>query len=164
MKIEIWSDYACPYCYIGKRYLEQALAEFEYAHEVEIVYKAFELDPNAAKEVDTTTLSRIEYKYAKSKAQAQQMIDHIISMGDEADLDMRYDRVHYTNTFDAHRLAKFAATQGKALEMSERLFRAYFTDTLPLADHSVLIEIATDRKSTRLNSSHSGESRMPSSA
>lgn len=144
MKIEIWSDYACPYCYIGKRYLEQALAEFEHADGVEVVYKAFELDPNAAKEVTTTTLGRIEYKYGKSKVQAQHMIDHIVSMGAGVDLDMRYASVRYTNTFDAHRLTKFAAVRGKGLEMSERLFCAYFTDNLPLADHSVLIDIAAE--------------------
>ena len=144
MKIEIWSDYACPYCYIGKRYLEQALAEFEHANRVEVIYKAFELDPSAANEATTTTLGRIEYKYGKSKTQAQHMIDHIVVMGASVNLDMRYDSVQYTNTLDAHRLTKFAALYGKGLEMSERLFNAYFTRNLPLADKSVLIEIAAE--------------------
>jgi len=144
MKIEIWSDYACPYCYIGKRFLEQALAEFAHADNVEVVYKAFELDPRASEEVTTTTLGRIEYKYGKSKAEAQHMIDHIVSMGASVNLDMRYDSVRYTNTFNAHRLTKFAAVHGKGLDMSERLFRAYFTDNLPLADTRALIEIAAE--------------------
>lgn len=144
MKIEIWSDYACPYCYIGKRYLEQALKEFEHANSVEVVYKAFELDPSAAKEATTTTLGRIKHKYGKSEIQAQEMIDHIVAMAARVDLDMRYDSVRYTNTFDAHRLTKFASLHGKGLEMSERLFNAYFTQNLPLADHGVLLEIAVE--------------------
>ena len=144
MRIEIWSDYACPYCYIGKRYLEQALKEFEHADSLEVVYRAFELDPSAAKEATTTTFGRIEHKYGKSRGQAQEMIDHIVAMGARVDLDMRYDSVRYTNTFDAHRLTKFAFRHGKGLEMSERLFNAYFTQNLPLADHGVLIEIAAE--------------------
>ena len=144
MKIEIWSDYACPYCYIGKRHLEQALAEFEHADDIDIVFKVFELDPDAGKKVETTTLGRIERKYHKSRAQAQDMIDSIISMGSRVGLDMRYDSVNYTNTFDAHRLTKFAEANGKGAEMCERLFRAYFTENLPLADHSVLINIAVE--------------------
>ncbi|MDC9598227.1 DsbA family oxidoreductase [Xenorhabdus sp. XENO-2] len=109
-----------------------------------VVFKTFELDPNAAKEVTTTTQGRIERKYGKSPAQAKQIIDHIVSMGAKVGLDMRYDRVLYTNTFDAHRLAKFAETRGKGAEMSERLFRAYFTENLPLADHEELVKITAE--------------------
>ncbi len=144
MKIEIWSDYACPYCYIGKRYLEEALARFEHAQEVEIVYRAFELDPSAGRSVTTTTLGRIENKYGKTAAQAQQMIDHIISMGASAGLDMRYGTVRYTNTFDAHRLTHFAATKGISAAVTEGLFRAYFTDNLALAEREVLIKVAVE--------------------
>nr|WP_320038245.1 DsbA family oxidoreductase [uncultured Bacteroides sp.] len=144
MKIEVWSDYACPYCYIGKRHLEQALSEFKHADDIEMVFKVFELDPEAGKEVTTTTQSRIERKYCKSPHEAKRMIDSIVSMGVRVDLDMRYYSVLYTSTFDAHRLTKFAETKGKAAEMSERLFRAYFTDNLPLADHEALLNIAME--------------------
>ena len=144
MKIEVWSDFACPYCYIGKRHLEQALSEFTHSDDVEVVFKVFELDPGAEKKVTTSTQGRIERKYGKNPAQAKEMIDHIVSMGGRVGLDMRYESVLYTNTFDAHRLTKFAETKGKGAEMSERLFRAYFTDNLPLADHNVLVKIATD--------------------
>lgn len=152
MKIEIWSDYACPYCYISKRYMEQALAEFKHADDVEVIFKVFELDPSAGKTVQTTTLERIEHKYRKNRVQAQAMIDSIVSMGARVDLDMRYDSVNFTNTFDAHRLTKFAETKGKGVVMSERLFRAYFTENLPLADHVVLtniaVELGLDRQET----------------
>ncbi|PLY35866.1 hypothetical protein F164LOC_17845 [Pectobacterium carotovorum] len=96
MKIEIWSDYACPYCYIGKRYMEQALAEFKHADDVEVIFKVFELDPSASTTVETTTLERIEHKYRKNRAQAQEMIDSIVSMGAGVGLDMRYDSVNFT--------------------------------------------------------------------
>lgn len=144
MKIEVWSDFACPYCYIGKRHLEQALSEFTHSDDVEMVFKVFELDPGAEKKVTTSTQGRIERKYGKSPLQAKEMIDHIVSMGDRVGLDMRYESVLYTNTFDAHRLTKFAETKGKGAAMSERLFRAYFTDNLPLADHDVLVKIAVE--------------------
>lgn len=144
MKLEIWSDYACPYCYIGKRFLEAALAEFEHAPEVEIVFRAFELDPTSGPAVTTTTLDRIMRKYGKSRSDAQAMIDHITSMGGRCGLDMRYASVRYTNTFDAHRLTKFAEQHGRGPDMTERLFRAYFTDNAPLADHDVLVGLAQD--------------------
>lgn len=144
MKIEVWSDFACPYCYIGKRHLEQALSEFTHSDDVEMVFKVFELDPGAEKKVTTSTQGRIERKYGKSPLQAKEMIDHIVLMGDRVGLDMRYESVLYTNTFDAHRLTKFAETKGKGAAMSERLFRAYFTDNLPLADHDVLVKIAVE--------------------
>lgn len=144
MKLEIWSDYACPYCYIGKRFLEAALAEFEHASEVEIIFRAFELDPTSGPAVTTTTRERIMRKYGKSRSDAQAMIDHITSMGARCGLDMRYASARYTNTFDAHRLTKFAEQHSRGAEMTERLFRAYFTDTLPLADHDVLANLAED--------------------
>ena len=144
MKLEIWSDYACPYCYIGKRFLEAAQAEFEHAREVEIVFRAFELDPTSGPAVTTTTLDRIMRKYGKSRSDAQAMIDHITSMGERCGLDMRYASVRYTNTFDAHRLTKFAEQHERGAEMTERLFRAYFTDNFPLADHDVLVGLAQD--------------------
>lgn len=144
MKLEIWSDYACPYCYIGKRFLEAALAEFEHAGEVEIVFRAFELDATSGPAVTTTTLDRIMRKYGKSRSDALAMIDHITSMGERCGLDMRYASVRYTNTFDAHRLTKFAEQHERGADMTERLFRAYFTDNAPLADHDVLVGLAQD--------------------
>lgn len=144
MHLQIWSDYACPYCYIGKRHLEQALAEFEHAADVEIVFRAFELNPSASRNVVDTTQQRIEYKYGKSPAAAREMIDHIMKMGERAGLAMRYDTVRYTSTFDAHRLNKFAETRGVGAAMTERLFRAYFTENRELADIPSLIALAVE--------------------
>ncbi|MGV2131057.1 MULTISPECIES: DsbA family oxidoreductase [Rhizobium/Agrobacterium group] len=144
VQLEIWSDYACPYCYIGKRFLDQALAEFEHAKDVQITFKAFELDPTASPVVVNTTQQRIEYKYRKSPEGARDMIQQIMMLGKRVGLDMRYDTVRYTNTFDAHRLAKFAESKGLADTMSERLFLAYFVENRELANHAVLAEIAVE--------------------
>lgn len=144
MKLEIWSDYACPYCYIGKKFLEAALAEFEDRDSVNVVFRAFELDPSSGPSVTTTTLERIMRKYGKTQAAAQDMIDHITAMGVRSGINMRYGSVQYTNTFDAHRLTKFAERNGIGAAMTERLFKAYFTDNLPLADHAILAEIGQE--------------------
>lgn len=144
MRLQVWSDYACPYCYIGKRHLEEALADFEHAQSVEIVFKAFELNPAASRAVVDTTQQRIEYKDRKTPAAAREMIEHITKMGAHAGLAMNYDTVRYTNTFDAHRLTKLAESKGLGSAMTERLFRAYFTENRELADPATLVSIATD--------------------
>lgn len=144
MKIQIWSDYACPYCYIGKRHLEQALEQFAHKDEVEIEFKAFELYPNAAKTAVNTTQERIEKKYGKSPQGALDMIAHIEKMASRAGLDMNYAEVKNTCTFDAHRLYHWAKSQGKGGEMNERLMRAYFSDNVELANHEHLAQFAVD--------------------
>lgn len=160
MKIEIWSDYACPYCYIGKRHLENALQQFAHADTVQIVHKAFELDPTAGKDVTTTTQQRIERKYRRTSAGAMEFIRNVENAGKQVGLDMNYETVQYTNTFDAHRLTKLAETQGKANELHERLMKAYFTENLPLSHSETLVKCAEDVGISReavedlLNSDH----------
>ncbi len=144
MKIQIWSDYACPYCYIGKRHLEQALEQFAHADKVQIEFKAFELYPHAGKTAVNTTQQRIEQKYAKSPQGALEMIDHIEKMGERAGLTMNYADVKNTNTFDAHRLYQWADSLGKGNQMNERLMRAYFTDNMELANWDNLAKLASD--------------------
>lgn len=144
MKIQIWSDYACPYCYIGKRHLEQALEQFAHKDEVEIEFKAFELYPNAAKTAVNTTGERIEKKYGKTPEGAKQMIAHIETMGERAGLLMNYANVKNTSTFDAHRLYHWAKSQGKGGAMNERLMQGYFGDNVELANHDHLVRFATD--------------------
>ena len=144
MKIQIWSDYACPYCYIGKRHLEQALEQFAHADEVEVEFKAFELYPNAGKTCINTTQQRIEKKYGKSPQGALDMIAHIEKMGERAGLAMNYAGVKNTNTFDAHRLYHWAKSLGKGDEMNECLMKAYFCDNVELANHDNLAKCAED--------------------
>ncbi|WP_373818103.1 DsbA family oxidoreductase [Glaesserella sp.] len=142
IKIEMYSDYACPFCYIGKSHLEQALAQFEHADKVEIVHKAYELYPQTGETVTSTTQGRIEWKYHKTPEQALEMIRHIENLAKRAGIAMNYENVQNTNTFKAHRLTKFAAS--KENEMYNRLMKAYFTDNLPLADRKTLLQCAED--------------------
>ena len=150
MKIEIWSDYACPYCYIGERQLEKALKSFSGEESIDISYKAFELDPNASYETTTNTKDRVAQKYGYTSEQAQQMIDRVTEYAKSVGLEYHYDTVRYTNTFEAHRIAKYAETKGKGLEISEKLFHAYFTENKELSDHKVLTDIAIELGLDRL--------------
>lgn len=146
MKIIYWSDYACPYCYIGETHLKKAIDNLE-LQDVEIEMKAFELDPSASRTVQGPTVDRFAVKYGLTKAQAQDRIDGISQMGREAGLDFRYAETQYTNTFDAHRLTKLSQAKGDTEltdRLIERLYKAYFTDSLELADHDVLKRIAIE--------------------
>jgi predicted DsbA family dithiol-disulfide isomerase len=144
MKIEIWSDYACPYCYIGERQLEKALESFSGKEDIDISYKSFELDQYASYETISTTKERVAQKYGYTSEQAQQMIDNVTKYAKSVGLDYNYGATRYTNTFDAHRIAKYAVTKGKGLEMSEKLFHAYFTENKQISDHKVLTDIAIE--------------------
>ena len=145
MKITYWSDYACPYCYIGETHLKQAVEALGAAQSVEIEMKAFELNPYASKDYTGTTVDRFAVKYGLTNAMAAKRIQQIDETGRQAGLDFNYGQTRYTSTFDAHRLTKLA--RGKpdrtlADRLSERLYRAYFTENLELADPEVLVRIA----------------------
>lgn len=141
MKIELWSDYACPYCYIGEVRLKKAMEETDNKDEIEIIMRSFELDPNASHEVTSTTLERFAKKYGLSKEVAKQRIDAITDTAIEEGIDFRYISTRYTNTFNAHRLTKFAESKGEK-GISEKLFKAYFTDNMELSNLEVLKEVA----------------------
>ncbi|UQD52232.1 DsbA family oxidoreductase [Bacillus methanolicus] len=142
MKIEIWSDFVCPFCYIGKRRLEQALAQFPYKDQVEIEYKSFELDPNAPKESDKNIHELLAAKYRMSVEQAKRSNEGIKQHAASVGLDFHFDTMKPTNTFDAHRLAKFAKKNGKEAEITEKLLYAYFTESKHIGDHETLADIA----------------------
>lgn len=144
MKIDIWADTICPYCYIGKRNLSMALRELELDREVEIVYHSFELNPKAKSEGKTDTIKYLTDKYSISDEQAQKMVDRIIRMGKATGLDLSFDSIIHTNTFDAHRLIYFSKKHNKELEMVEALFKANFIDFLNVGDIEVLGDIAKE--------------------
>ena len=140
MKIEVWSDFACPFCYIGEKRLEKALAGIP---SVEVIFKSFELDPTASREVVSSTVDRFAEKYGLTLDEAADRIEQISRMGRAEGIDFRYAETRYTNTFDALRLTKFAQEKGHA-EIIGRLFDAYFTKNLELADFDVLKKIAAE--------------------
>jgi len=144
MKVEIWSDIACPWCYVGKRRFERALASFSHRDEVEIVWRSFELDPNAPRTQPGPVAEMLARKYRIPVAQAEAMNARLAGEARKEGLDFHFDRVQLGNTFDAHRLIHFAAVAGKREAMVERLMRAYFTDGLAVGDVEVLVRLATE--------------------
>ncbi|MDE5786525.1 MAG: DsbA family oxidoreductase [Duncaniella sp.] len=140
--LTVWSDFACPYCYIGETRLEQAIEQMGLKNDVRIDYRAFELDPAAPKEVVTTTPERFAMKYRLSLEDARKQVDEISRLGKEVGIDFRYSTTRYSNTRDAHRLMKLAESKydrETVFRLNEALFAAYFTENLVLSDHKVLL-------------------------
>ncbi|MBR2667145.1 MAG: DsbA family oxidoreductase [Oscillospiraceae bacterium] len=146
MNIIFWSDYACPYCYIGETNLKKAIRELKSEYSFEVQMKAFELDDRASREYTGTTVDRFAEKHNLSPEEAREQVDSISALGREAGLDFNYADTRYTNTFDALRLTKFAQKKSAELadRLSERFFHAYFCECLELADHDVLLRIAVE--------------------
>jgi predicted DsbA family dithiol-disulfide isomerase len=146
MRIEIWSDVVCPWCFVGKRRLERALAGFGHADEVEIVYRSFELDPTAPRHGHELTTGVLARKYGRSEDEMRQMQQQLTDLAAEEGLAFRlFDNVH-TNTIDAHRLLHLALeTGGPRLqgEVKEALLAAYFLRAEDVGDHEVLARVAT---------------------
>lgn len=146
MKITYWSDYACPYCYIGEKRLETAIEELGLGvNDIEVEMKAFELDPNASYEVVSRTDERFAVKYGLTLNAARERIEGISLLGRREGIDFRYADTQYTNMLDAHRLTKLVASKGNKESTNKvihLLFDAYFTKNLKLADRNVLSDIA----------------------
>jgi predicted DsbA family dithiol-disulfide isomerase len=141
VKIEIWSDVVCPWCYVGKRRLEKALAGFAHADDVEVVYRSFELDPSAPRHGHEKSLVAVSRKYGRAEDQMRQMMQQLMDTATEDGLELKLlDTVH-TNTVDAHRLLHLAlATGGAELQrnLKEALLSAYFLRAEDVGDHDVL--------------------------
>ncbi len=144
MKVEIWSDYVCPFCYIGKRKFERALEQFAQKGEIEVVFRSFELNPAADAHSGISTFRMLAAKYGMSEEQAKATTLNVAQQAAAVGLEFRFEGTVETNTFDAHRLVHFAAAKQKEQELSERLFRAYFTDGVNVGDRARLIGLATE--------------------
>lgn len=144
MHIEIWSDVVCPWCYLGKRRLEHALEEFEDHDGVTIAWRSFELDPTAPREFDGDPLERLMAKYGMTREQAEEGHARLTRLAAAEGLEYHLDRALPANTFDAHRLTRLAAEHGLESEAVERLFRAHFTDGLPIGRPETLVTLFTE--------------------
>ena len=144
MNVEIWSDVVCPWCYIGKRRFERAVASFGHPDEVEVTYRSFELDPDAPAQRTGNHAEHLAHKYGMTVAQAEQANEQMTERAAADGLDFRLDLIRGGNTFDAHRLLHLAAEHGLQPEMKERLMRATFTEGLPIADKPTLVRLATE--------------------
>jgi predicted DsbA family dithiol-disulfide isomerase len=144
VNIEIWSDIACPWCFIGKRRFEAALRQFEHADEVTVTWRSFELDPDAPAERTGDHTAHLAAKYGTTVAQAQAMHDRMTETAAADGLSYRFDLVRGGNTFDAHRLTHLAAVHGRQDELEERLMKAYLEEGGLMSDHATLRRLAAD--------------------
>ena len=148
MKVEIWSDVVCPWCYIGKRRFEAALARFPHREQVEVVWRSFELDPHAesvrAAGEGPDHADLLAEKYAMSRARAEAAIGSVTQAAAGEGLDFHLDVSLRSNTFDAHRLIHLAAARGLQGAVKERLMRAYFSEGAPVGDRDTLVRLAAE--------------------
>ncbi|MGI8710011.1 MAG: DsbA family oxidoreductase [Acidimicrobiales bacterium] len=144
MRVDVWSDVVCPWCFIGLANLEQALAGFEHADEVDVVLHSFELDPNAPRRDDTPLEERLARKYGSTVEDVRVQQERITALGAERDIEFRFDRAVRGSSFDAHRLLHLARERGVQLALKHRLGRAYFTDGEALGEHDTLRKAAAD--------------------
>jgi predicted DsbA family dithiol-disulfide isomerase len=144
VEVEIWSDIACPWCYIGKRRFEAALAEFEHRDDVRVRWRSFELDPEAPSERVGDRAERLAQKYGMTIEQARAAEQQLTSVAADEGLGFRFDIARSGTTFDAHRVVHLAETHGLQDEMKERLLRAYFIEGELMSDHDTLVRLAAE--------------------
>ena len=147
MKVEIWSDVVCPWCYIGKRRFESALREFEHRGQVDVEWRSFELDPGARSATGAEGpdyADRLAEKYGTTRTRAQQMLDSMTEAAAAEGLDFRFDRAVRANTFDAHQVIHLAGRHGLQDEVKERLLRGYFTEGRAVGDRTSLVRLAVE--------------------
>lgn len=142
MLVEIWSDVACPWCYVGKRRFEKALELFEHREAVQIRWRSFELDPGAPAERDVAAPAHLAAKYGTTVEQARRMNRNLEEVAAAEGLQLRLDTLRTGNTFDAHRLLHLAAEHGVQGEAKEAFLHAYFTENRLLSDQRVLEDVA----------------------
>ncbi len=144
MDLEIWSDIACPWCYIGKRRLERALAEFEHREDVTVTWRSFELDPEAPPEIPGPSTEVLAAKYGLPAKRAEAMNDHVSELAAAEGLHYRLSEQRLGSTFDAHRLVHLAAEHGLQDQMKERLLRARLIEGKLVSDPEVLSACGTE--------------------
>jgi predicted DsbA family dithiol-disulfide isomerase len=142
--VEIWSDIACPWCYVGKRRFEAALEEFEHRDDVDVTWRSFELDPGAPQERTGERAERLAQKYGMTVEQAREAERKLTDVATGEGLDFRFDIARSGTTFDAHRLVHLAGTHDLQDAMKERLLRAYFTEGELMSDHDTLVRMAVE--------------------
>jgi predicted DsbA family dithiol-disulfide isomerase len=141
IKVDIWSDVQCPWCYIGKRKFEAAVADFD--GDVEVEYHSFELSPDTPVDYDGTPAQYLAERKGISEDQVEQMLDRVTGIAKSVGLDYDYGHMHQTNTVKAHELIHYAKAQGRQLEMKEALLKAYFLDGGHVGRIDDLVELAT---------------------
>jgi len=144
MKIELWSDFACPFCYIGKTRFDSALAKFKHKDKVEVIYKAYQLNPNAPLKMEGSASEAFAKGHRLTVEQAEKKFEMFVTNAKTVGLEYNYDIIQMTNSFDAHRVAKWARQFNKEADVTNLLMKAYFTDGKNIADHQTLGELVSE--------------------
>jgi predicted DsbA family dithiol-disulfide isomerase len=150
MKVNIWSDVRCPFCYIGKRKFELALAQFTQKDQIEVIWRSFQLDPTLETQKDVNIYDYFSKVKGVSKAQAREMFENVTEIAKEVDLDFNLEHSIVANSFKAHRLIQFAKSKGFGNDIEEALFKIHFTEAKDIDDQEILtqagISIGLDEK------------------
>lgn len=141
MKVEIWSDVMCPFCYIGKRKFEKALEQFPERERIEIEWKSFQLNPDMKTEPGRSINDYLSEVKGWEPSYAEEVSNHVTKIASEVGLEYNMDQAVVANSFDAHRFVQYAKTKGKGDDAEEQLFKAYFTDGKNTADHETLLDL-----------------------
>ena len=144
MQVEIWSDVICPWCYIGKRRFETALANFAQRDSVNVIWRSFELDPKSPQQYAETLEEMLSRKYSVTMQEAAAMNERVSLLAKEVGLEYRLNIARPGNTFDAHRLLHFAAARQQGDRATERVMHAYFSEALPVGDRIALAKLAPE--------------------
>ncbi|NGP88849.1 DsbA family oxidoreductase [Fodinibius halophilus] len=142
MKVEIWSDVMCPFCYIGKHRFDQALEQFEYSDRIDIEWRSFLLNPDMETDTEATITEHLAESKGISVAKAKQMGEGVTKMAAEEGLEFNMDTIVVANSFNAHRLVQWAKTHDLGHDAEELLFKNYFTEGANIDDLGTLVEIA----------------------
>lgn len=141
MKVNIWSDIRCPFCYIGKRKFEAALEKFPHKDEIEVIWRSFQLDPNLKTQPEVSTFEYFAEMKGTSKEEAMQMHQYVTGIAGQVGLHFDFEKAIVANSFNAHRLIQFARTKALGDDAEELLFKAHFTDGKNIDDKETLLEI-----------------------
>ena len=141
MKVDIWSDVRCPFCYIGKRKFEAALEQFEHKDKIEVEWHSYELDPHAETATEISAYDYLANRYGRSREWAVETHEQVTETAAAVGLEFNFDISVVANSFDAHRLIQLAKSMGLGNEAEEQLFKAHFTDGINISDHQSLVEI-----------------------
>lgn len=144
MSVEIWSDVMCPFCYIGKRKFEAALAQLPERDRVEVVWKSFQLDPSLKTDPDKSVQQSLMESKGWSAEQTEQTMAYVVNMARNVGLTYHFDKAVVANSFDAHRFSHLAKKHGLQDQAEERLFAAYFSEGKNTADHQTLVQLGVE--------------------
>ena len=144
MRIDVWSDFLCPFCHLGRRQLELALEQFEHGDEIDVVWHSFQLDRGADAVIEGSNVQRVADKYGVSVEQMEQNHRQMAESAAEVGLDFQWDKVQGGNSYDAHRLHHFARSVGREREFMDTLMTAWYSGGAAIGDHATLLRLAVE--------------------